>query len=131
MQRLGRLAGMVALVTIAACGDGNVLGPQNQPEVNNAPDTFQWQVVAMDNISETLSYTWQNSGTTADVNQSPTLSGGSATLIISDAAGAEVYRRSLAESGTFATAAGSSGAWTIEVVLSGASGALNFRAEKP
>ncbi len=123
----------VAVLSLAvlACSSGNVLGPDNQPEVNNQTDTFQWQVTAMDDISQTLTYTWQNTGTTADVNQSPNLSGGSASLTIEDADGIEVYSRSLSQGGTFTTDSGSTGAWTIRVTLSGASGALNFRVEKP
>ena len=108
-----------------------MLGPENQPEVSNETDTFQWQVTAMDNISQTLTYTWQNTGTTANVNQSPSLSSGSATLVIEDDSGTEVYSRNLGQGGTFTTATGSAGAWTIQVTLSGASGGLNFRVEKP
>lgn len=114
-----------------ACSSGNVLGPGNQPEVDNQTDTFQWQVTAMDNISQTLTYTWQNTGTTANVNQSPNLASGSASLVMEDASGTEVYSRSFGQSGTFTTDSGSAGAWTIRVTISGASGALNFRAEKP
>ena len=126
--RLGVLAlGMAAM----ACSSGNVLGPDNQPEVNNQTDTFQWQVTAMENISQTLTYTWQNTGTTANVNQSPALSGGSASLVIEDASGTEVYSRSFSQSGTFTTDSGLAGAWTIRVTISSASGALNFRVEKP
>ncbi len=125
-----RLATLLALGLGAACS-GNVLGPDNQPQVSNQTDTFQWQVTAMDNISQTLTYTWQNTGTSANVNQSPNLSGGSATLTILDASDVEVYSRSLAQGGTFQTSAGATGAWTIEVRLSGAGGALNFRVEKP
>ena len=94
-----------------------MLGPENQPEVSNETDTFQWQVTAMDNISQTLTYTWQNTGTTANVNQSPGLSGGSAELVIEDASGTEVYSRSLGQGGTFTTGNGSAGACTIQVEL--------------
>lgn len=124
-------AGMIALLIVNACSGSNVLGPDNQPEVSNQTDTFEWQVTGMDNISQTLTYTWQNTGVVADVNQSPNLSGGSASIIIEDAAGTEVYSGNLSLVGTYRTAGGSAGAWTIRVTLSGASGALNFRAEKP
>jgi hypothetical protein len=71
------------------------------------------------------------SGTQANVNQSGTVTGGSGTLIIEDDAGAEVYRASLAETGSVQTADGVAGAWTIRVELSGMSGVLNFRVQKP
>jgi hypothetical protein len=129
-RSISRLAVVAAFGLATACG-GNLLGPDNQPQISNQTDTFQWQVTAMDNISQTLTYTWQNTGTSANVNQSPNLSGGSATLTILDASDVEVYSRSLAQGGTFQTSAGATGAWTIEVRLSGAGGALNFRVEKP
>jgi hypothetical protein len=125
------LAGTLGFVlTIAACG-GNLLGPQNQLEVTNGTDSFQLQAIALDNISQTLSYTWQNTGTSANVDQSGIVASGAATLTITDAAGTEVYRRSLIQTGSFITSAGTSGSWTIEVSLSGVTGALNFRVQKP
>ncbi|MDH3570276.1 MAG: hypothetical protein OER89_08820, partial [Gemmatimonadota bacterium] len=67
----------------------------------------------------------------ANIDQSASLTGGSATLTVSDADGTEVYTRSMGETGTFQTTSGTSGMWTIEVTLSGANGMLNFRAQKP
>ncbi len=120
----------LSLGALAACSD-NLIGPQNQLEVTNATDNFQWQVSALESVSQTLNYTWQNTGTSANVNQSASISGGSATLTIRDADGTEVYSRSLEENGTFQTTAGTSGIWSIDVVLSGTAGTLNFRVQKP
>jgi len=122
---------LALLALAAACSDTNVIGPANQLEVNNATDTFQWQVTALDKVSQTLTYTWANTGTTANVNQASSLSGGSATLEVLDAAGTQVYGRSLAENGSFVTDAGMAGNWTVRVTLDGANGALNFRLQKP
>lgn len=119
------------LAAASACGGSNTLGPDNQVEVNNATDSFQWQASNMEKINQTLTYTWTNTGTTADVNQASSLSGGSATLQVTDADGQEVYSRSLAENGTFQTSQGASGDWTVTVELSDASGAVNFRLQKP
>lgn len=134
-QSRGPIRSIILLLGVvtapSACGSSNVLGPDNNVQISNNTDTFEWQASSMDNITQTLSYFWQNTETTANVNQSPTLSGGSATLTISDADGTRVYARSLGEGGTFTTTAGTSGEWTIEVKMSGASGGLNFRAEKP
>jgi hypothetical protein len=121
----------VVLAT-AACGDsGTVLGPDNQLEVTNAADNFQLQATALENVSQTLSYVWQMSGEEGDVNQSGTLTDGTATLTILDDAGAEVYSRSLGQTGTFQTSTGVQGTWTIRVDLNGATGSLNFRVQKP
>ena len=119
------------LALAAACSDANVIGPANQLEVNNATDTFQWQVIALDKVSQTLTYTWANTGTTANVNQASSLSGGTATLEVLDAAGTQVYSRSLAENGSFVTDAGTAGDWTVRVTLDSATGAVNFRLQKP
>lgn len=129
--RFHRMALALSLTALAACSSSNVIGPENEPEVNNATDNFQWQVSNLDNVSQTLSYTWQNTGTAANVNQSTNPSGGSVRLRIRDADGTEVYSRSLSENGTFLTTGGTTGAWTIDVELSGASGTFNFRVQKP
>jgi hypothetical protein len=41
-----------------------------------------------------------------------------------------VYSRSLSDNGTFTSAAGTTGTWTIRVVFSGTSGTINFRSDK-
>jgi len=130
--RQGALAATLALVAgMLACDGTHVIGPDNQLEVTNGVDSFQWQVTDLDDVTQTLTYSWQNTGTGADVNQAATLSSGSAVLRIDDSAGNEVYSRSLTENGTFSTDSGSAGPWTITVTLNGATGTLNFRVQKP
>jgi len=121
----------LALLVAGCAGSTNVIGPENQLEVNNASDSFQWQVTALSDITQTLKYTWVTSGTVANVNQSSSLGSGSADLRIVDAAGKQVYSRGLANNGTFQTAAGAAGSWTVTVTLSEANGTLNFRVQKP
>lgn len=48
-------------------------------------------------MSQTLSYAWEMTGTTTDVNQSGTVTAGSATLTILDDAGTEVYTGDLTD----------------------------------
>jgi hypothetical protein len=88
-------------------------------------------VTALSNVTQTLNYTWANSGTVANVNQSGSVGGGSAQLRVKDASGVQVYARSLAENGTFQTTAGTAGNWTVTVTLSEVNGTLNFRLQKP
>jgi hypothetical protein len=126
---LAILAG--SAIWLGACSDSPT-GPGIQPQVLNQPGTFEYQVSDVQEFTGTLSYTWQNTGTTANVNQSTNLSSGSITLRIYDAALNQVYSRSLAENGTFATAAGQPGAWRVQVVYSASvAPAVNFRAETP
>ena len=129
-RRLSLFPGLLLLVSTACSGD-NALGPANQLEVTNVTDNFQLQATSLENVSQTLSYTWNNTGTMANIDQSGVLSSGSATLTIRDGAGVQMYAVSLGETGTFATDEGTAGSWSIRVQLSGASGALNFRAQKP
>ena len=124
----GLLAGTLAL---GACSSGNVLGPDNQLEVTNNADDFAIQATALDNISQTLIYEWEMSGTTANVDQSGSVSAGSGTLTITDDNGAEVYSRSLAQTGSVQTDAGTAGTWTIRIDLDGMSGVLNVRVQAP
>jgi hypothetical protein len=128
VRTVGRVVVSLVLVGVVSCGSEST-GLTNV-EVSNETDTFQFQATANDN-TETLSYIWVNTGTRADVNQSGSITGGTATLEIRDGDGAQVYVRSLAETGTFETDAGAAGNWTIRVSMVGTSGVLNFRVEKP
>jgi len=83
------------------------------------------------NVTQTLQYTWQNTGTQANVNQATVLTAGTATLTIRDAAGTQVYTRNLTDNGTFQTTSGATGGWSIQVVLTSVSGTLNFRVQRP
>jgi hypothetical protein len=122
---------LLALALATACGDSGATAPQYQPEISNATNTFAFQVTALQNVFDNLQYTWQNDGTTANVNQSPSNLSGSASLVILDAAGTQIYSRSLAENGTFTTAVGAAGKWTVRVRFTNVSGAVNFRLQKP
>jgi len=120
------------MLVVAACGD-DPLAPF-QPEISNLPDNFQFQATGVTNVTTTLEYQWENTGTSANINQSCTVTGGSAILTIFDAstpARAQVYSRNLGDNGTFVTSGGTNGTWLIRVTLTGLSGTLNFRAQKP
>jgi len=129
----GLLVGGVVLCAFVAiaCSDKNPIGPSNQPEVANARDNFQFQASNLRNTTQTLTYTWENTGVTANVNQSGQISRGAATMTLRDAAGTQVYTRELTATGTFASSGGAPGNWRIEVRLEDVTGTLNFRAQKP
>lgn len=115
---------------LAGCGGGSALDPKFQPQVNNAADNFQFQSTAVTHVTQTLNYTWQNTGIAANIDQATTVTGGTAVVAIRDAAGVQVYSAGLQSNGTFQSATGQTGNWTIQVVLSNYSGTLNFRAQK-
>lgn len=125
-----RLLAIAALAwTMSGCGD-DPLAPFD-PEVTNAIDSFQLQASDVTNLTTTLTYTWRNTGTIANVNHSTTTSGGSARLIVRSANGTQLYDSVLVPSLNEQTSTGSAGDWTIQVVLSNYTGTLNVRLQKP
>ena len=125
-----RAVWVLALVAVS-CGDSNPIGPSNQPEIANIRDNFQFQASNLSQATQTLSYTWENTGTNANVNQSGVISSGTATLTIRAPSGAEVYSRALSTTGTFLTGSAPAGNWQIVVRLENVTGTLNFRIQKP
>ncbi len=120
----------LALVLSAACGDGNPIGPSNQPEVANNTDNFQFQASNLSGTTQTLTYSWTNTGASANVDQSGAAVSGQATLVIRDASNAQVYSGDLRNTGTFVSSTGTTGTWQIEVRLQNFTGTLNFRVQK-
>jgi len=117
-------------VFVAACGDRNPIGPSNQPEVANNTDNFQFQASNLTSTSQTLTYSWVNTGTVSNVDQSGAISSGQATVTLRDGSNAQVYSGDLRNTGTFVSSSGASGTWRIEVRLTDVTGTLNFRVQK-
>jgi len=125
-----RIATALVLVLLAACGGTNLVGPANQLQVANVADNFQWQVTGLNNVSQSFTYAWSNTGDSANVNIASSISGGSATLTITGPNNAVVYTGSLGANGTFHTAKSTVGTWTIAVALDKCDGTVNFRVQK-
>jgi hypothetical protein len=128
--RFGILGLALALAALAACSSDNVIGPGNQLQVTNAPDDFQFQVSNLNNVTQTLTYTWSNTGDSANVNQASSLTSGSATLTIRGPTGTLLYQSGLQSNGTFHTLKDATGVWQIQVAMNKADGTLNFRVQK-
>lgn len=122
---------IVALGAFVAtgCSDSPV-SPGVNPEVANLTDTFQFQVTSMANYTQTLSYSWENTGTVANVDQSCAITDGSGTLVLLDANGTQVYSRNLNLGGSMSSTTGVAGTWTIRVSFTNTDGTINFRAQK-
>ena len=127
----GLLGVSLTSVLLLACGGTNLIGPDNELQVSNDTDRFEWQASMLENVTQTLSYKWQNTGTSANIDQSSSITSGTATLTIWCVNGNEMYSGPLTQDGTFETTVGQSGEWTIEVVLVGVHGTLNFRVDAP
>lgn len=123
-------------LSLTGCGGssggraGNVLAPQFQPQIVNAIDDFQFQATGVTGVTQTLDYTWRNTSVQANVNQSCSISAGTATLILRDSTGTQIYSQSLIDNGTFVSTAGAPSAWSMQVILTNVSGTVNFRAQK-
>jgi hypothetical protein len=125
---LSRTLAGAALLFLAGCSDP--VSPGKDLQISNVTDSFQFQVTDMKRYTRALSYSWMNTGTIAAVNQACSITEGTAILTIRDANGTQTYSRNLSDNGTFDTAAGTSGSWTIELALSKTTGTLNFRVQK-
>ena len=123
---------LLTALTLGCGGDsGNPIGPSNQPQVTNATDSFQFQASNLVRVTQTLTYTWVNTGTQSNVDQSGAIADGTAVLIVRDASGAQVYNRSLRDTGSFTSTSGTSGNWQLEIRLNDVTGTVNFRVQKP
>ena len=122
---------LTAFLLAGACGDSsNGIGPENQLEVTNAVDQFQFQLTALNDVTDRRGYDWENTGTRATIDITQAIVAGSATLKILDAAGSVVYEEDIAEEKDVTTPEGVAGTWRIEVVLARVKGTFNFRAQK-
>ena len=132
MTQTTRLISILTLfvLTLTGCGkDTNPIAPF-EPEVINNADAFQFQITAAENVTTTVNYQWDNTGTQGTVDHSTARTAGSATVTIFDDTGAQVYSSALLASGNEATISGQAGTWTVRVVFSEFDGAANFRVEK-
>lgn len=124
-----------ALLALAACGGNDPLNPVYQPQIVNDPvnGKFEFQLTGVQNGTAHIDYTWQNPSTTATVDRSSSISSGTVTLRIRDAAVPpnKVYEGPLnGVSGSVSTSAGTPGPWNVEVEFANATGTINFRVQK-
>ena len=119
---------LILFIFLSGCSSDS-LAPF-EPQIGNNQDTFQLQATNVSNVSTTLIYSWNNSGTRATINHSTTTTAGTTLLVIKDAAGTTVYSKALSPSLNEPTATGVAGTWSINLTLSYYSGTLNIRAEK-
>jgi len=124
------LPALFALLVMACGNSGNLIGPGNQLEVANNPDNFEFQVSTLDNVTQTLSYSWTITGPDATVDIAGAVTAGTATVTITDTQGVEVFSGSLDGSSNPSTSSGTAGSWTIAVTLDGVGGTVNFRVQK-
>jgi hypothetical protein len=128
--RSTRAAAVAAIALLAACDTALPTKPSVQPQVINLRNDFAFQAASLVDVSGDLVYSFTNDGAAATVDQSPTALTGEATLFVLDGSGVQVYQRSLAENGSFATTTGTPGSWTVRVHFANADGSVGFRVQK-
>jgi hypothetical protein len=124
------VVGVAALSLSSGCSSSSNPLAAFQPEIRNNPDSFEFQATGITNVSTTVEYLWQNSGSRATINQSSAITGGSAVVQLFGPDSVEQYSSSLATNGTFQSDTSTAGTWRIRVTLTGLNGTLNFRAQK-
>jgi len=128
----GLILALVGAVLVAGCGKSPTGPPPAgiQPQIVSVQDNFSYQISNVQNYTGSATYSWQNSGTGASVNQATSVSGGAITLTLLDGAGTQVYTRTLSDNGTFPSTAGTAGKWRVRVDYAGATATVNFSAQK-
>ncbi|MDE3213987.1 MAG: hypothetical protein KGM98_12190 [Bacteroidota bacterium] len=120
------LIGITSL-SLMACKKNNAT---YQPKVSNNTDNFTFQANNTTNLSSNYDYSWNNTGQTATITVTSTITTGTANISIYDANGSQVYTNDIQTNGTFTTSTGVSGIWKIHVTLSGADGNVSFTVQK-
>ncbi len=100
------------------------------PEIVNNIDAFSFQITNGENITTTVEYNWENTGTQATINHSTTTSAGTATITVFAADSSQVYTNGLVASANEPTTVGTAGSWKIRVVFTNYSGTSNFSLQK-
>lgn len=123
------LFGSALLWLLSGCEDDNPVG-SIEPTIINNSELFSFRADNLESVDTVVQYGWSNAGNSANIDQSSSISSGSATLRITDADRMEVYARSLSENGSFTTPAGASGVWVVRLEFRNTSGAINFKVQR-
>jgi len=127
---LRSMALAIALAGSTRCSGDNVLGPQNQLLVSTAADNFGFKVSNLANVTQTLSYNWTNTGTSATVTNSSNLIGGTVSFTVRGPGGTLLYGSDLMTNGSAATMTGTAGPWVIDFVFSKTDGNITLMVTK-
>jgi hypothetical protein len=120
------LVGIVLLGT--GCLDSVVrqLGPDNDPQVVNTPEQFEFTATDLRNVNDVLSFVWDNPAPAAALRHDSFIHHGYGILTIHDAAGVLVDSTLLELNLDAETKAGVPGPWTLTLVFSAARGRVDF-----
>ena len=125
---LARAAALALLGAAVACADSVVrqVGPVNDPELVNVPDSLYFIASDLENVNDQFTWSWENTGTRAEVIHRAFIHHGYGILTIDDAVGTRVDSTLLEWELDASTAAGVPGTWTVTLILAGARGRAEF-----
>jgi hypothetical protein len=116
------------LLLMAACNDPvRMVAAVNTPTLVDEVDSFRYQAWGLDNVSDTLRWTWTNNGVQAVVTHNNFVPHGDTLLTVRNPDGEVVYQAPLetpeGETLSHDTRLGRPGTWTIELNLYSVDGA--------
>ena len=109
--------------------DGSPSSPGSRPEITNKPNYFAYQVTGIRNYSGYDFFTWENRGTTVNVEILPAQVSGGALIVVADADGRPVFAERASASGSFPSVEGTPGWWTVRLYYASFTGTVTFDAE--
>jgi hypothetical protein len=123
-RRLPWIVLLAALLLGTGCLDSVVrsLGPENDPQVVNTPEKFEFVATDLRNVNDKLSWMWTNSAPQAALAHDSFIHHGYGILTIRDAAGVLVDSTLLELNLETETKVGTPGVWTLELTLASARG---------
>jgi hypothetical protein len=127
-RRVRQLIGLCAVGLMIGCADSIVrlLGPENDPQTVNTPESFHFRATDLRNVHDRLVWTWPNSAPQAAVRHDSFLHHGYGVLVVLDGLGQVVDSTLLELNLDTETRPGTPGDWTLILVLASARGRADF-----
>lgn len=121
-------AAIVVIMIIPSCEKDPA--SSHRPDVVNKLDNFHFQIADVRDHDTLLTYYWRTEGTSANINQLASITGGQASLRIVGPDSTETYQTDFAQNGDFRSGSSESGIWKITIRLASFSGMLDFRVQR-
>jgi hypothetical protein len=117
-----------AVMLLSGCLDSVVrqLGPENDPQVVNTPDKFEFVATDLRNVNDVLNFVWTNPAPAAALRHDSFIHHGYGILTIHDATGVLVDSTLLELNLDAETRVGTPGPWTLTLIFSAARGRADF-----
>jgi len=126
--RIRRSLAVCFLVLGTGCADSivRILAPENEPQIVNTAEKFQFIATDLRNVNDRVSTVWANSAPKAKLIHDSFIHHGYGVLVITDGAGVTVDSTLLELNLEAETRVGVPGNWTLTLILAGARGRVNF-----